>query len=149
MKFSSLFDDNEANPFQSPQETEGAAGVDANRLTRDEKFAILGRLFWQWEKLRIAYNVVLVIEVVVLTVTIVCTRAETLKEVGRIRFGEFLVVGCLAANLLFLLGHYINAYLAWFGFRQRIYTQLIYYTGLALAMILAAVALAIEVMPKF
>ncbi|MCC6126430.1 MAG: hypothetical protein IT426_15840 [Pirellulales bacterium] len=142
--FSWFLIENGDNPYESPQ---ALGSPDSNRLAREEKCRVLGRLFWQWERLRILFNAVLGVEAVVLTAMIGFVRADLLPSATPLRFCKFILLGCLAANLLFCLGYYTNAYLAWLGFRQRIYTALIFLGGLLIAAGLTALAIVSVLMP--
>jgi small-conductance mechanosensitive channel len=131
-------EDDEPNPFASPQSTEGADFSGGKGLSADDKCRLLGQLFWRWEKLRVVFNAVLTLEVVVLFLFLAATGPTLIGSLLSLRTLVDLVAGCLAANLFFLLGHYINAYLFWLGFRRRIYTAIIFLAGLAIAVVLAA-----------
>lgn len=131
-------EDDEPNPFASPESTEGADFSGGKGLSADDKCRILGQLFWRWEKLRIAFNAVLTLEVVVLFLFLAGTGPSPIGNLLWLEALADLVVGCLAANLFFLLGHYVNAYLFWLGFRRRIYTAIIFLAGLLIAVVLTA-----------
>jgi hypothetical protein len=140
--FQWFFEEKDVNPFESPQEVEKSETLELKRLDREEKYRALGQLFWRWEKLRILYNAVLAIEVLVLTVMIAVLRPDSVQQIFQVLFCGRLVTGCLAANLLFLLGYYVNAYLVWMGFRQRIYTAILFLGGLTVAIGVTALAIA-------
>jgi hypothetical protein len=93
------------------------------------------------------YNAVLGIEVVILVALLAANGQRLPLSVPPLRFCEWVVLDSLAANGLFLLGHYFNSYLMWLGFRQRIYTALIFFGGLLIAGGLAALAILAPFMP--
>jgi hypothetical protein len=148
MKFSTqwFFESDEINPFESPQAV-GSATDEERQSAKDAKRREIGRLFWRWEKLRILYNAILTVEVLAICAVVVAVERQLPPTLLDVDFYQMIVMGCLAANLLFLLGHYVNAYLVWIGFRQRIYTILIFIAGMLIAGGLAAAATFVALLP--
>jgi hypothetical protein len=131
-------ENDEPNPFASPQSTDGADFSGGKNLSPDDKHRILGQLFWRWEKLRVLFNAILTAEVAVLFLFLAGCGPNPVGNLLSLETLVDLVAGCLAANLLFLLGHYTNAYLFWLGFRRRVYTAIIFLAGLLIAVALTA-----------
>jgi hypothetical protein len=148
MKFSAqwFFESDEVNPFESPQAV-GSVTAEKRQSAKDAKRREIGQLFWRWEKLRILYNAILTVETLAICAIVVAAGRRLPPTLLQAKFYETMVTGFLAANLLFLLGHYINAYLVWIGFRQRIYTILIFIAGMLIAGGLAAVATFTAILP--
>ena len=85
-------------------------------------------LFLAWETLRVLYNVVLALEVVVLW---------AMFRRGTPRFVRGLIPRGHMANALFGLGFTVNSYLRLLGMRHWAVTALLFLAGLCLSMLLA------------
>jgi hypothetical protein len=94
---------------------------------------MIGRVVVTWEKLRIPYNVTL------LLVTLETAAAAFLKgtrsppdTIG------IAILGCIVANAAFMLGPLIDGYLSWLGLRHAGITALLFLIGTLIASVLAA-----------
>ena len=90
-----------------------------------------GRILKRWEKLRIVYNAVLVVWSIAL---LFYTSAPPGIIIA-------LPLGGMLANLLYLLGPAIEAYMTWFGYWHATATYVLFGLGLAFTAILAAAAI--------
>ncbi len=97
-------------------------------------YAELGRLVVRWEKLRIVYNIVLTL-VVLLTSLPFFRECWTDPE-----FVLYVLSGCLGANACFLAGPMVDGYLSWFGLRHPAITTALFIVGTAFAALLTTVA---------
>ncbi len=123
----------QTNPFQSPAVTGSAAAIattDSETTPTQSRFETIGRVAVQWEKLRLAYNAVLLIEVMILT-----------TGFRQLFHAPDLVVqyagACLAANLCFCAGPLVDGYLSWFRIRSPVITGFLFAAGTLISIWLA------------
>jgi hypothetical protein len=89
-------------------------------------------IFRAWERLRLVYNAVLVL--------VVLLFLSEKREVEP-AFWLFLVCQAVAANLCFFAGPLAEWYLGWLGYRSRATRWVLFGAGLVLAVALAVVTL--------
>lgn len=112
-----------SNPYAAPP-TE----ADGPKPNVQEDFDF-GDILRRWERLRIVYNAVLIVWTLFLLVLLM----------GRTPVALMVAVpfGGLLANLLYLLGPAIEAYVTWFGFWHRSMTYILFLAGLGFTALLA------------
>ncbi|WP_435009754.1 hypothetical protein P12x_001000 [Tundrisphaera lichenicola] len=85
------------------------------------------RLFFRWEKLRLAYNGILAVETAVLLVIMPPPRSTLASLPLTLAFC------CLMANACFCVGPVLDGYARWIGSNQRYVTLTLFITGMILA----------------
>ncbi|GAB5406041.1 MAG: hypothetical protein Aurels2KO_42720 [Aureliella sp.] len=122
------------NPFRaSPQVVEaGQAVATAGRGARQEFFEIARETFWAWEKLRVAYLLVLGLPCLL----------------GMLMLGLFtpgaivgLVFCGLFANACYFAGPIVETYVRWLGYSGMLLRWVLFVGGTMLTAILALVAI--------
>lgn len=116
-----------SNPYQSP----AAASHAARSLASRERSDSARTVFLAWEWLRLGYNAVLALVVVVFA-------GSSLAEFD---FWEFLALGAFVANICFCLGPVMEGYLSLVGIPRRAVRWLIFVPGVLFACVLAVGAL--------
>ncbi|MGB6042204.1 MAG: hypothetical protein WBF93_03510 [Pirellulales bacterium] len=109
-----------SNPFQSPQYQQLATEQD-DESRRISRFAHLGQVVVRWEKMRVFYNAILTLWVLLL----MALRAEISNPPQLF----MLAFCCVAANGCFLAGPLVEGYLCWFGIRNPAITWLLFVPG--------------------
>ena len=97
----------------------------------------VGRTVVTWEKLRLAYNLILAcVTVLAIGFCMIYSPVsiDTLGLIGTV------VVGALFANPCFCLGPLIDGYLSWFGWRSTFSTGVIFLLGTLLSIVLVALS---------
>ncbi len=120
-------DDEPFDPYRAPETTDLAGDPIAMAELR-----ILGL----WERLRLLYNGLLAVEVLILTLP------NASAYWSRPRFQEFLISSALGANLCFCAGPIVTAYAYWIGLRNRAVAYTLFTLGMLLSMVLTAELLA-------
>jgi hypothetical protein len=82
-------------------------------------------IFLRWERLRVAYNVLLGL----VTAGLLATLDDELLLPGMPELLATLLVGCLLANLCFTTGPLVETYLRWLGLRSRGVTTALFAVG--------------------
>jgi hypothetical protein len=82
-------------------------------------------IFLRWERLRIAYNALLLL----LTIGWLAGIRDELVLPGPLEAGAILVVGALLANACFTAAPLVEAHLACLGLRSRLLTPLLFAAG--------------------
>ncbi|HBO44448.1 MAG TPA: hypothetical protein DD670_11045 [Planctomycetaceae bacterium] len=130
MTDAACLESDECNPYAAPEEIRGG-DEDDHRLSPFERQCLsAGRLFFFWEKLRIAYNVILGLE----AAAILAVALSSGNSLGRIVV-ELVFAGVIA-NVCFCVGPVINCYVNWLGLRTRIVTWVLFVLGAGFAMFL-------------
>jgi len=93
-------------------------------------------VFLAWEKLRLAYNVILLGVVLLL-----CSSLFGWSAFQNPSFWEYLVEGVLGANLCFCIGPWLEGWLAIAGANRRVVRWVIFVPGILLACLLTGGAL--------
>ncbi|MEW4570823.1 hypothetical protein AB1L88_23400 [Tautonia sp. JC769] len=105
-----------------------APGTPARRVASDPggepDLAFMAR----WERWRVLYNLVLVVEV--MGIVIGMDRWQWMTEA---EFCELLVLGALGANLCFCAGPVVEAYLRWLGVKGEMLGPLLFGLGMIVA----------------
>ena len=87
---------------------------------------MLQSIFLRWERLRVLYNLALVC--VVLFPTGGTFQFPSLREL------PVLAIGAVLANLCYLAGPIVEAYLAWLGLRTRWVTAALFFGGVLVSL---------------
>ena len=127
------------NPYQSPQTTDGYGAEAAEKgiwHATDAKYMMLGRLVVTWEKLRVPYNLVLIL------VVLAMTAGAPAWYLPAPYFFWHLCFGSVIANVCFLAGPAVDGYLSWFVLRHPAVTTLLFLAGTGLAAFFAVASLA-------
>ncbi|HUE74856.1 MAG TPA: hypothetical protein VMP01_28575 [Pirellulaceae bacterium] len=115
------------NPYQPPiEENPAVLSISAVKTTAQE-------VFLAWEKLRLAYNIVLVL-VTLGGLGIVGTEFVNWRQLA-----VTLAIDAIVANLCFCAGPCLEGYLAWIGAERRITRTIVFVLGTILASLLALV----------
>ncbi len=117
----------EANPFESPPSTDS----ETRPIDRDLPTFRVGQTVVTWEKLRWAYNGVLVVVVLLCLLM----RPEWLSSLAAL--GMVLAMGFVVSNICFTVGTLLMAYLAWGGIQSRVMTVVLFTAGTIFASCLA------------
>ncbi len=119
------------NPFQAPiQPSTPKTPVPANDEVLD--FIALAK---KWEKYRLIYNGVLVVETVGLAIVAIIFNGVLVLPILAVAA----VFGAVVCNFFFLLGPALDGYCQWiFGTRKPIFGQVILAAGVTFTMLLAA-----------
>lgn len=121
------------NPYAPPAEAT-APGLMAPSEVQDRSLQTLARAtFLAWEKLRIAYNAVLIV------VTVPALAATQQLDLGGL---GVTLRGAIVANLLYFAGPTIETYVRWLGYDRTWPRWLLFLGGTALASLLAVGAIA-------
>ena len=120
-----------ANPFRSPVTDREALAHSPMDLRPQE----VGKAFLHFEKLRIAYNGLL-LAAVVFQLLVWQDWLDSLVETG-----TKLVMGCVMANVCYSTGTMICAYLAYLGIRHKVVHYGIFLLGTAVSIPLVALTL--------
>lgn len=104
-------------------------------------------VFVSWEKLRIVYNaVLLVILIIALTVT------HYFNEYGKLETGFVdlifrILIYAMIANMLYFAGPICESYLRWIGAKKTIWRGLLFSAGLIVSIVLEIGVLSLEFTP--
>lgn len=98
-------------------------------------------VFVRWERWRIVYNVALVFVVGAIAISSGGSDSDWRRFAGQC------LLGALAANVLYLAGPAVEAYLGWLGFRHLAVTPLLFACGVLLAAGLAAMTITTSLIP--
>ena len=93
-------------------------------------------IMWRWERLRLYYNGVLVIYVLLIAITIFPAKARDLS------FWFCVCLGGVLANVCYLTGPTIEAYATYFRVWNKTLTMLLFAAGLGFTALLATVCIA-------
>lgn len=123
------------NGSQQPASPAGgqSTGADDAAAFRQE----CKRIFLKWEKLRLVYNPIL-------AATFLAASFRSLEMLTQVPTLVTLIWAAVGANICFLAGPAVEAYLAWLGVRWRPMTAILFVSGTIFAAVLtllAAVAL--------
>ena len=138
-----------ANPYAPTVHVDNDEGWELTGQTLDAtsvRFIRVGRTIVSWEKLRLAYNLILAF-VTVLTCGLLLFFSFAPFNVGRL-IGT-VVVGVIVANACFCLGPLIDGYLSWFGWRSALTTGVLFAIGMLISIPLAVFAVAASTIPDF
>jgi hypothetical protein len=100
------------------------------------------RHFLRWEKLRLFYNAILLIETFLILMSF-SPKARLLSSIFPCLGLAFL------ANVCFCLGPVLDGYARWIGLRHEVVTGLIFGLGTLLAMLLTFIAVLSVIDPEF
>jgi len=92
------------------------------------------RIFLAWEKLRIGYIAVLVVE------TLALCLLDNTGLVGSLDFWKIVVEGAIVANVAYFAGPLLETYVTWLGFRGERIRLPLFFAGTFFACLLALVA---------
>ena len=112
------------------------------QMSEEHPLETTRQIFRRWERLRIAYNLILVVLVVVVTLTARRDDTDWYQLVAKCS------VGAIVANMLYIAGPIFESYLNWLGFRSRATTSIIFVAGLLCAMILATLSVLTVLQPS-
>ena len=138
-----------ANPYAPPVHVDHDEDWELTGRTlaaSSVRFIRVGRTVVRWEKLRLAYNLILAF-VTILTCGLLLVFSFAPFNVGRL-IGT-VVVGVIVANACFCLGPLIDGYLSWFGWRSALTTGVLFAIGMLISIPLAVFAVAASTMPDF
>ena len=120
------------NPFQAPIKStakDSASPVSGEVLD----FVVIAR---KWEKYRLIYNGILVVETVLLTVLLLLFSGM----LPSIELPVLAVLGAVACNFFFLLGPVLDGYCQWiFKSRNRVFGLIVLVLGTLFSAMMAAV----------
>ena len=119
------------NPFHAPIQP---AVTDAAPPTSDEVLDFIA-IAKKWEKYRLIYNGILVVETVVLTLLVLLFSGI----LPSIELPVLAVFGAIASNFFFLLGPVLDGYCQWiFKSRDRVFGLVVLVLGTLFSALLAA-----------
>lgn len=119
------------NPFHAPIQP---AVTDAAPPTSDEVLDFIA-IAKKWEKYRLIYNGILVVETVVLTLLVLLFSGM----LPSIELPVLAVFGAIASNFFFLLGPVLDGYCQWiFKSRDRVFGLVVLVLGTLFSALLAA-----------
>ena len=119
------------NPFHAPIQP---AVTDAAPPTSDEVLDFIA-IAKKWEKYRLIYNGILVVETVVLTLLVLLFSGM----LPSIELPVLAVFGAIASNFFFLLGPVLDGYCQWiFQSRDRVFGLVVLVLGTLFSALLAA-----------
>ena len=119
------------NPFHTPIQP---AVTDAAPPTSDEVLDFIA-IAKKWEKYRLIYNGILVVETVVLTLLVLLFSGM----LPSIELPVLAVFGAIASNFFFLLGPVLDGYCQWiFKSRDRVFGLVVLVLGTLFSALLAA-----------
>jgi hypothetical protein len=113
------------NPYQTPTDAQPPS------LVRSSIDATAKEVFLAWEKLRLSYNIVLLMLTVGGLGLLGTGPAKPLELLGN------LIGGAVIANVCFCAGPCAEGYLTWIGANRRITRMILFAVGLAVASLLA------------
>ena len=124
------------NPYTatSPTFLESPAEPASNRSL----LAIARNVFLAWEKLRIAYVVILAFITVLLT---------SVSGILNLRLLRLIILGAVAANVAYFAGPTIETYVRWLGYNRSWPRWFMFVGGTILSIFLAIALLATELLP--
>ena len=97
------------NPFSAPQ-ADAPEAIAVKEMPHPQTLGQIGkRVFLQWEKMRLAYNGILVVFTLLIGVPLL----------GRFEFWVVAFFGAVASNLCYFLGPIFDTYVSWLGFRSN------------------------------
>lgn len=117
-----------SNPYQAPPDDPPVPGEQARPSAGPESAR---SVFLAWEFLRVIYNGILVLVVLV-------REASSLNDW---ELWEYLVQGLIGANLCFCVGPVVEGYVALLGAPRRIVRWFIFVPGMLLACLISLAAL--------
>jgi hypothetical protein len=129
---------NSDNPFSAPSKTIESHTSESSQMD-DSLGVIAKRTFLAWEKLRLLYNAVLVVE----TIAIGLAAHPLLLQP---EFWVSSVMGAVFANACFFLGPIIETYVAWLGHPSRTLRLVMFIVGTVVSCLLVIVALRFLIM---
>ena len=119
------------NPFHAPIQP---AVTDAAPPTSDEVLDFIA-IAKKWEKYRLIYNGILVVETVVLTLLVLLFSGM----LPSIELPVLAVFGAIASNFFFLLGPVLDGYCQWiFKSKNRVFGLVVLVLGTLFSALLAA-----------
>ena len=119
------------NPFHAPIQP---AVTDAAPPTSDEVLDFIA-IAKKWEKYRLIYNGILVVETVVLTLLVLLFSGI----LSSIELPVLAVFGAIASNFFFLLGPVLDGYFQWiFNSRNSVFGLVVLVLGTLFSAVLAA-----------
>lgn len=126
------------NPYTVTAATQSAPT--ASRDDHDQSLlAIARRVFLAWEKLRIAYIIILALITVAIT---------GVAGIFNLRLIAFIGFGAVVANIAYFTGPVIETYVRWLGYNRAWPRWFMFLSGTLLSAILAVGWLAAELLPN-
>lgn len=125
------------NPYAATQTISLETSIEPGDADRS-LLAIARSVFLAWEKLRIAYVVILTL----LTVLLI-----GLSGILDLRLLRLIILGAVVANVGFFAGPTIETYVRWLGYNKAWPRWFMFLAGTLLAMLLAIGLLATELLP--
>lgn len=126
------------NPYSSPV-SDTTSGETSNGNDSHRSLGSIARVvFLAWERLRIAYIVVLGV------VTLAITGTRMFEP----RIFAMVGVGAVVTNLCFFAGPIVETYVRWLGCERKWVRWILFIGGTILSAIVALVALAAEFLPN-
>lgn len=104
--------------------------------------AIARRVFLAWEKLRIAYVILLALITVLFTVLF-----TGVTGIWNLRLLRMIVLGAMVANVAYFAGPTIETYVRWLGYSRAWPGWIMFVGGTLLSIVLAIGVLATELLP--
>ena len=124
------------NPFQAPIKK----GVECQTQSTNEEVLDFTAIAKKWERYRLIYNGILILETVILS----GLGVLLVGLLPLIALAVVAVLGAVAVNFFFLLGPALDGYCQWiFGSRSKTFGRIIFVLGTLFSMLLAAAAVTV------
>ena len=119
------------NPFSAPQSDTPAAIAGQDVSATNTLGQIAKRVFLDWEKMRLAYNGILV----------AFSLLIGWRQMGSLDFWVVAVLGAIGSNLCYFLGPVFDTYITWLGYRSLGIRWAVFALGTLFTMAGAALAI--------